>query len=60
MPLYEEIVKNYPVEYVAGGSVQNSIRVCQWMLGKQPATVMLGCTGLYEHVSSVHIHHICS
>ena len=45
MPLYEEIVKDFPVEYVAGGSVQNSVRVCQWMLGKQPATVMMGCTG---------------
>ena len=49
MPLYDEIVQDYPVTYVAGGSVQNSIRVCQWMLGKQPATVMVGCTGELVH-----------
>ncbi len=31
-PLYSELVKNYPVQYIAGGAGQNSIRVAQWML----------------------------
>jgi adenosine kinase len=29
MPLYEELVKNYKVHYVAGGAAQNSIRGAQ-------------------------------
>jgi len=44
-PLYEELVKNYPVEYIAGGATQNSIRVCQWMLQQPNATAMAGCIG---------------
>ena len=30
--LYEELVAAYPVQYIAGGATQNSIRVAQWML----------------------------
>ena len=33
MPLYKELVTDYPVQYIAGGAAQNSIRVAQWMLG---------------------------
>lgn len=29
MPLYDELMKNYKVEYTAGGSAQNSLRVMQ-------------------------------
>ena len=29
-PLYAELAKNFPVEYIAGGATQNSIRVAQW------------------------------
>lgn len=32
LPLYEELIKSYPVQYIAGGATQNSIRVAQWML----------------------------
>lgn len=28
-----------------GGSVQNSLRVCQWILKKPNATVFFGCVG---------------
>jgi adenosine kinase len=45
MPMFEEIVKDYEVTYVAGGSTQNTMRVAQWMLGEQPSTVMIGCVG---------------
>jgi sugar/nucleoside kinase (ribokinase family) len=42
---YEELIKNYPVEYIAGGAGQNSIRACQWMLQAPKATTYLGCVG---------------
>jgi adenosine kinase len=32
MPVYEEITKDYQVEYIAGGSTQNTLRVFVWML----------------------------
>ena len=44
-PLYKEMVDKYPVEYIAGGATQNSIRVCQWMLKTKGATTFIGCIG---------------
>jgi hypothetical protein len=32
VPMYEELVEKFDVDYVAGGATQNSIRVAQWML----------------------------
>jgi len=32
MPLYEELMKNKNIEYTAGGSAQNSLRVAQVLL----------------------------
>jgi adenosine kinase len=45
-PMYEEMTKKYPVEYIAGGATQNSIRVAQWMLQVPFATAYMvgGCT----------------
>jgi len=31
LPLYQEIVSNYEPAFVAGGSAQNTLRVCQWL-----------------------------
>ena len=45
MPLYQELVDNYPVIYIAGGATQNTIRVAQWMLQRQLATSYIGCIG---------------
>ena len=45
LPIYKELVEQYKVDYIAGGSVQNSIRVAQWMLQKQFATSYVGCVG---------------
>ena len=45
LPIYQDLVDNYPVEYIAGGATQNSIRVAQWMLQRQFATSYIGCTG---------------
>ena len=45
MPIYQDLVDNYPVEYIAGGATQNSIRVAQWMLERKFATSYIGCVG---------------
>jgi len=44
-PLFEELVNNYQVEYIAGGATQNSIRVAQWMLQEPEASAYIGCIG---------------
>jgi len=44
-PLYAELAKTHPVEYIAGGATQNSIRVAQWMMGAPGATAFVGCIG---------------
>jgi len=49
VPLYEELVKNYKVEYIAGGAAQNTIRAAQWMLQVPHATSYIGCIGNDEY-----------
>jgi adenosine kinase len=44
-PLYEKLAKTHPVEYIAGGATQNSIRVAQWMSGTAGTTAFVGCIG---------------
>eukprot|EP00746_Dinoflagellata_sp_MGD_P010718 gnl/MRDRNA2_/MRDRNA2_122252_c0_seq1.p1 gnl/MRDRNA2_/MRDRNA2_122252_c0~~gnl/MRDRNA2_/MRDRNA2_122252_c0_seq1.p1 ORF type:complete len:478 (-),score=117.95 gnl/MRDRNA2_/MRDRNA2_122252_c0_seq1:103-1536(-) len=43
--LFEELAAMEKTEYIAGGATQNSIRVCQWLLGKKGATSYMGCVG---------------
>jgi len=45
IPLYIELVKDYKVEYIAGGAAQNTIRAAQWMLQVPGATTYVGCVG---------------
>jgi adenosine kinase len=45
LPLYEELVRDYPVQFIAGGAGQNSIRVAQWMLQAPGATSYVGAIG---------------
>jgi len=45
LPLYEELVKGYPVEYLAGGATQNSMRAVCWLLQQPHTTVFVGCVG---------------
>ncbi|XP_049876153.1 uncharacterized protein LOC126373851 [Pectinophora gossypiella] len=45
MPLYKELMKTYEVEFIAGGSVQNSLRAAQWILNKPKLTTYFGCVG---------------
>lgn len=43
--LYPELVEKYPVQYIAGGATQNSIRVAQWMIGTAGSTAYMGAIG---------------
>jgi adenosine kinase len=45
VPMYEELVEKFDVDYVAGGATQNSIRVAQWMLQTPGATAYIGSCG---------------
>ena len=44
-PLYAKLSSKYPVEYIAGGATQNSIRVAQWVAGTKGSTAYVGCVG---------------
>lgn len=46
MPIFKELQENSDVDYIAGGSVQNSLRVCQWILKKPNVCVFFGCVGV--------------
>ncbi|KAJ2945390.1 hypothetical protein O0L34_g193 [Tuta absoluta] len=45
MPLYKELMENYKADFIAGGSVQNSLRVAQWFLKKPHICTYMGCVG---------------
>uniref|UniRef100_A0A0D3FXZ9 Adenosine kinase n=1 Tax=Oryza barthii TaxID=65489 RepID=A0A0D3FXZ9_9ORYZ len=45
LPMHNELASKVNVEYIAGGSTQNSIRVAQWMLQIPGATSYMGCIG---------------
>ena len=44
--LYDDLLRDYEVEYIAGGATQNSMRVAQWILGVPEATSYFGCVGV--------------
>ncbi|CAH2321672.1 adenosine kinase isoform X1 [Pelobates cultripes] len=44
--LFEELVKRFKVDYHAGGSTQNSVKVAQWMIQKpHKVATFFGCIG---------------
>ncbi|XP_076142511.1 adenosine kinase isoform X1 [Alosa pseudoharengus] len=44
--MFEEIVKKFKVEYHAGGSTQNTVKVAQWMIQKpHKVATFFGCIG---------------
>lgn len=45
LPLFTELISTYPVQYIAGGATQNTIRVAQWMLQVPGATAYMGAVG---------------
>jgi len=43
--LYEELLANHKVDYIAGGATQNSCRVAQWLLPESQSVAFFGCVG---------------
>ncbi|KAI5749615.1 hypothetical protein M8J76_008783 [Diaphorina citri] len=43
--LYEDLIKNNKVDYIAGGSTQNTLRVAQWLIEKPKVAVFMGAVG---------------
>ncbi|KAK5641458.1 hypothetical protein RI129_010005 [Pyrocoelia pectoralis] len=44
-PLCGELIQKYNAQFIAGGSVQNSLRVAQWILEEPNVTTFFGCVG---------------
>lgn len=40
--------EKYKADYIAGGSVQNTLRVCEWIIQKPNVAVFFGCVGTDE------------
>ncbi|XP_074040767.1 adenosine kinase 2 [Leptinotarsa decemlineata] len=49
MSLYTDLVHEYQVTYTAGGSVQNTLRVAQWLIGEPFVTTYFGCVGMDKY-----------
>jgi adenosine kinase len=45
LPVFEELVEKYKVQYIAGGATQNSARVAQWQVNVPGAVTYTGCIG---------------
>lgn len=45
----KDLTEKYTVEYIAGGSVQNALRVAQWLLEKPKVTTFFGSVGEDEY-----------
>lgn len=49
MHIFTELQEEYKADYIAGGSVQNSLRVCQWITNQPGAAVFFGCVGVDKY-----------
>ena len=47
--IFKELQEKYKSDYIAGGSVQNTLRVCQWIINKPNVAVFFGCTGVDKY-----------
>lgn len=47
--LYSELIDKFNAEFIAGGSVQNALRVAQWILGKPKLSTFFGCVGVDKY-----------
>lgn len=45
MHIFKELQDTYKAEYIAGGSVQNTLRICQWILNRPNVATFFGCVG---------------
>lgn len=50
-PLYGELVEKHNAEFIAGGSVQNSLRVAEWIIGVPKVAIFFGCVGRDEYAN---------
>lgn len=48
-PIYDELIRDFKVEYIAGGSTQNTARVAQWMSKEDGVATFVGCVGKDEN-----------
>ena len=53
MPIFDDLKANFPVEYIAGGATQNSIRVASWMLQQPKSCSYMGCVGKDETAATM-------
>uniref|UniRef100_A0A1L8E2F0 Adenosine kinase n=1 Tax=Nyssomyia neivai TaxID=330878 RepID=A0A1L8E2F0_9DIPT len=44
-PMYNELIEKYNADFIAGGSVQNTLRVAEWILERGNVAVFFGCVG---------------
>ncbi|KAI9585424.1 hypothetical protein GQX74_001271 [Glossina fuscipes] len=51
MSLYKDLVEKYNPDYIAGGSAQNTLRVCQWILQKPKIAAFFGCVGKDDYAN---------
>ena len=47
-PMYKELVADFKVDYIAGGSGQNTMRVAQRVWQKPNVSIFMGCVGKDE------------
>ncbi|XP_017464209.1 PREDICTED: adenosine kinase-like, partial [Rhagoletis zephyria] len=44
--MYDEVINKFEIEYSAGGATQNTMRFCQWVVGKNnQVTTFVGSVG---------------
>ena len=48
-PMYDELIDLYKADFIAGGSVQNTMRVAQWFLDKPKIATYMGCVGIDKY-----------
>merc|ERR1719378_1260000 len=46
--MYKEMISQYKVDYIAGGSGQNTMRTAQRVLQKPNGSIFMGCVGKDE------------
>lgn len=47
--IYKDLLENYDVQFTAGGSVQNSLRVCQWIVKESRVCIFMGSVGMDKY-----------
>lgn len=49
IPMYQDMISNLKVDYIAGGATLNTIRIAQWLLQKPNVISYFGCIGNDEY-----------